>query len=294
MRGFWGLGVLVGCSGGSPDTDPTSDTDASDTAPELPEVTGELVFTEVMPASLAAGGTWLELRNPGTEPADLMGVELQTLAGVHALPALAVEPGGHVVLAASDDAGVNGGITAVDVVLPGLVLGGSSDTLALVREGETLDALAYDAAWSTGTAMPVGASISLDPSVAGDRDRPNDWCDGIEPYGDGGFGTPGRANPSCRLELEVAFEFVLTDGGTVDGEVGFTLRGRRFSTSDGGGGAFVRGTTSAGQSLRMEIDGTGVVYQGMRGFDTLCFAGGTMEGLPASAVSGTWTVAGCP
>ena len=164
----------------------------------VPPGPGDLVITEVMPnpdAVTDANGEWFEVLV--TANVDLNGLELGRTEGspdVTLAPGgecIAVDAGTRVVFARNSDPLENGGLPE-PVATFGFNLVNSDGTLFVGLAGETLDAIGWGAA-------PVGASLSLDPTLENttDNDDPANFCSATTPYGDGDLGTPAGANDSC-------------------------------------------------------------------------------------------------
>jgi hypothetical protein len=95
---------------------------------------------------------------------------------------------------------MNGGVD-IDFVYPGTFsLANVSDAIILYRDVEEIDRVE----WDDGAVFPApnGSSMSLDPSwstVIGNDDGRH-WGVGSEVFGDG---SPGSANPLCRLVIGI-------------------------------------------------------------------------------------------
>ncbi len=165
---------------------------------------GELVISEIMQNPSAAEdtlGEWFEVWNASGSPLELEGVTLMD-AGSDSFTietSVVLPPGDFLVLGASGDVGINGGIS-VDFVYDRAMfqLGNGDDEVILASPGGLLiDSVYYD-----GGAYfpdPTGASMSLDPSMmdAAANDNPDTWCTATTPTGGGDLGSPGGVNPSC-------------------------------------------------------------------------------------------------
>lgn len=248
---------------------------------------------------------WLEITNLDDFSHPLDGLELETGAGRYTFASDRVlEPGGYALIAASDDPLLNGGLPAVDVVIPGLTLGATADLLVLIGPDEVFDEFFYGAEHSSGERFPVGASIGVDPDWRGYNQFPSHWCDAWSPFGDGGFGTPGRENDHCDQTFTLAFAYDLDNGdndgleddltGSTSLDFWFSEHRRGFFTGDGSVGDTTRTTDATGQHLRFVNRGNGLTFQASRPFGSSCFTGGVITELPTSAFSGSWTLAECP
>lgn len=159
-----------------------------------PVAMGDLEIIEVMPNPDAVGdpeGEWFELRATGG--GDLNGLEISKGGTVEHVvdfgdapgfandACITVAAGDLVVFAHVDDPLVNGGLPQVDVLFD-MAINNSNSDLTIGYGGAAWDMYAWT---SSGT----GASLS--------KDAQDNWCAGVEPYGDGDLGTPGGANPMC-------------------------------------------------------------------------------------------------
>ncbi|MCB9677119.1 MAG: hypothetical protein H6737_18525 [Alphaproteobacteria bacterium] len=240
-----------------------------------------LSVVELQANAVGAGGPWLEILNEGPEPAELDGVEL-AIDGtrIAALGPYAVEGEGRVVVGtqAALDAGV-----PVDVVVDGLVLGEAGSRIALSRDGQPVSAIDL-----TGWALPVGASLGLEPGWPDPVD-PAGWCDGRGLGGGGDFGTPGRENDpcACAMELEYALDVSFIGTTSID-----FLRNGTFIAGTGTGD-YRRWTDGEGQHLSFTYELTGTTYEGTRPFGTGAYADQPIlfpAGFPVE--SGTWSSLG--
>ncbi|MGB0589739.1 MAG: lamin tail domain-containing protein [Myxococcota bacterium] len=197
---------------------------------------GSVVINELMLRPNATGGSahhrvWVEFFNPGALPVDLAGMSLHDDFGQSVtLPAaspIVVAPGAFGVVAAHADPAVNGGVVDVLGTLAGFAPKPGFGQLEIRWQGTLIDRVG----WDPGVLFPDGfnGSIALNPAILG-ADTPaaaNDdgsaWCYGLEPYGAGGLGSPGEANPSC-LESYCG-----------DGVVGPAEACDDFNTQDGDG-----------------------------------------------------------
>jgi hypothetical protein len=171
---------------------------------------GALVVTEVfarsaLSAITGGGRDWLELYGGGVAPVDLNGVTVvvesaDTGAAVEVDLApercVAVDPGAHVVIAASTDPALTGGVPAV-VGAPGLSIFNDAPLVITVRHGETVIDVARVPPGVSGRSQSLGAT----PIDAAANDAPGAFCvSQVTGLFDEG-GTPGRPNvcgPVCR------------------------------------------------------------------------------------------------
>ena len=162
---------------------------------------GDLVITEWMPNPAAVTddvGEYFEIRV--NKDLDLNDLELgdsstatRTLKSADCLSAAA---GSYLVFAASGDAATNGGLPRLAGVMP-FGLGNTADSI-WVRgaDGGLLDSVSY-------TASVPGQSTQLRAGLThpADNDLAMNLCftpdAGLNRYGAGDFGTPGKANVAC-------------------------------------------------------------------------------------------------
>ncbi|MFT4626611.1 MAG: hypothetical protein ACI8PZ_005288 [Myxococcota bacterium] len=163
---------------------------------------GSLVITEFMSQPSAPGGEWIELYNATDDAVDLEGLRVSAGGELRLGPAY-VPAGAYVLLAASADPAVNGGLPPVAAAWGGaLSLSDSYGEILLLGDG-VLDSVG----WDDGDAWPlepgVSTAFSAEPD-ARDNDRGDGWCGEYARYGDGDRGTPGRASlciPGATLYL---------------------------------------------------------------------------------------------
>jgi hypothetical protein len=167
-----------------------------------PPRAGDLVVTEVMPdpARVDDGvGEWLEVAvqrdldlnglgigKRGEDPVDVVG----------SVECVRVRAGAHLLFAASDDAGENGGLPPRDHPL----------TLPLPNdEGET-SVPSVELRWGeraldvvTWTKSDPGRALNLDPDLVDPdaNDGEGAFCPAERPYGSGDLGSPGGRNHHC-------------------------------------------------------------------------------------------------
>jgi len=184
-----------------PDTEPPVDT----WVPPAPSpVPGDLVIAEVMIDPAAADdvkGEWVELLSLADEELELAGCVLTNGGAQQAvLSAEAgdsrVPAGARVVLGASADTAVNGGVD-VDLAYAGVVLSNSHGALVLSCDGQEIDRIDYDAGhWVILPGVALAYSADGDTTAAA-NDDPTRWCEATMAYGDGDLGSPGAANATC-------------------------------------------------------------------------------------------------
>lgn len=161
---------------------------------------GDLVITEIHkePAAVGSLGEWFELQNVSTNRVDLIGIEVSDDTGDTFTfeTFLVLDPGEIVVIARDDDATINGGVTAQYDWPSGWGLSNNDDQIVLTFGGTELDRVEYD---NDDYPDVAGASLSLEPTKipGSDNNSFDDWCDAYTTFGDGDYGSPGAANPTC-------------------------------------------------------------------------------------------------
>lgn len=167
---------------------------------------GDLMFSEMNVNPEAVDdeiGEWVELYNTAPYPIDIGGytfrdddIDAWELEGP-----IVVQPQGYIVLCASLDVSINGGVPCDgwfnrDWNGGGIALANGADELVLARpDGVEIDWLYYDETWFTPA---VGIGVDPGRLTAGDNDALSSWCNQtsviapmVEP------GTPGGANDAC-------------------------------------------------------------------------------------------------
>jgi hypothetical protein len=178
-----------------------------DDEPPVGAEPGDLVFSELNVNPEVVDdlyGEWVELYNTSGSTIDLAGYTFHDLDyDRFVLGSVVVPAGAYVVLCASADLGLNGGVscdgTFVRTEYGGngaMALGNSGDEVVLSRpDGAVIDEVVYDGSWFT-----PGVATGLDPDEldAANNDDETMWCDqssitgaATEP------GTPGVPNDPC-------------------------------------------------------------------------------------------------
>ena len=147
---------------------------------------GEAWISEWMANPLSVGnrdGEWVEVRFDNA--VDLNGLVLSDLssstAPIERDECLQVPAGAHVLFARNTNPLENGGLERVDALLS-LSLNNSDETIQLGVGEQVLDSVSYERS-------EAGVAIQVDPR--------GHVCNATQPYGDGGLGSPGAANPLC-------------------------------------------------------------------------------------------------
>jgi len=192
------------------ETDPvdTETTEPTDTAPVArAPVWGEIAFTELMinPAEISdAEGEWVELLNLSddwlTLDAHYLADDNKDSSPIHSETGLAFGPGERLIICASADMDLNGGVECDGLFEyssfgDGFVLANGGDEVWLLNAtGEELDRVAYGKDWAaSGAAMGV-RSLYATPDG---NDNTRKWCAQTSSLAGGDFGTPGVENDDC-------------------------------------------------------------------------------------------------
>lgn len=169
---------------------------------------GDLLITEVMndPAKVEdTKGEWFEVHNPTASPIELKGLVLrhqQIAVDPSAIETIAksvvVPAGGFVVLGNNGDATTNGGVKVDYVYSSKITLNNSKDFVGLETADATLiDGTTYD----TAKLKVTGKTRSLDPGAMtmSANDTDTNFCAAKTLIaGSTDYGTPGKANDSCK------------------------------------------------------------------------------------------------
>ncbi|MFT7581566.1 MAG: hypothetical protein ACI9MR_003244, partial [Myxococcota bacterium] len=198
------------------DTTPRVDTTPATVEPTAPAV-GAILITELLidPAATSdLSGEWVELHNRTDVPLTLVGCVLETANTTsEALDTgtatdFVILPGAYVVVAATQDEAVNGGI-AVQATWGTLQLANAAGRVALICGEATISEVSWDReTWI----VPPGASTQRDSETFDDPDAAADparWCaSGSAQSSQVGAdnGTPGAENAPCPpRDLDVDF-----------------------------------------------------------------------------------------
>ncbi len=159
-----------------------------------------LIITEVMKNSWVVDdvvGEWFELLNDTGVDMNLVGLVVSD-TGTNSFTVdtdLWVAAGGMVVLGREDDSFLNGGVF-VDYEWSNFPLSNEEDEIILTHGGVELDRVQW---WDPAWPDMDGAAMSLDPAAHDtvSNDDPDSWCNALDAFGDGDYGTPGADNPLC-------------------------------------------------------------------------------------------------
>jgi hypothetical protein len=175
---------------------------------------GDLLITEVFPdpgpmVAEADQAEWFEFY-AGVD-ADLNGLAFGKAAEdldftIDAEPCLAVSAGDFILIAASDDAAMNGMLPAPDHVDSKLTLTNDNSTLMVALDDRrAMEIVPLDQVTWNSTADGAATQLPLALLPAGDppfdvmiNDDPTLWCDAVVPFGVGDLGTPKAENTACE------------------------------------------------------------------------------------------------
>ena len=174
---------------------------------------GTLIISEIMANPKAVSdsyGEWIELYNPTTAEVDLAGMTLSIGSVKHTIQPktpLKAPPLGFVVLGRSTDTKINGGAN-VDYSYGTLLTLSNSSTasveIRLSHLGLVIDTVTYLSGKNGWPPLGNGASYQLSPANMSDvgNDAGSHWCLSSQPFGKGDLGTPGGANPECKMDAD--------------------------------------------------------------------------------------------
>ncbi|MFN7132744.1 MAG: hypothetical protein ACK4N5_11730, partial [Myxococcales bacterium] len=179
----------------------------------LPVVAPEsLKITEIMykPVATATKGQWVELHNNSGSALNANNFSLKTAAGTLPLPSFNIASDARVVIGQSKVAAENGE-TPVDIELPTMMLGATTDTVEVRLGTSVLSTITYDDAAIT---VPAGVSISPNSGLG------PKFCQADTTYGTAGSkGSPGTKGKSCggytRMPIAANFRDIRNTGVSV-------------------------------------------------------------------------------
>jgi len=174
---------------------------------------GTLVICEIMANPKAVSdsyGEWVELYNPTSAEVDLAGMTLSVGSVKHTLAPktpLKVAPHGYVALGRTLDTKINGGAEIQYSYGTLLTMSNSATASVEIRLshlGQTIDTVTYLSNKKGWPPLGNGASYQLAPAslTAVDNDSGSQWCLSATPFGKGDLGTPGAANPECKMDAD--------------------------------------------------------------------------------------------
>ena len=168
---------------------------------------GDIIFTEIMKDPKEVEdiyGEWLELRNMTSQPIDLNAWTLEDLDSdwhrIYQPGGVVVPPNSYAILGANADVEANGGLVP-DYAYDNdeFWLANGADEVVLKSGDTMIDQVALD----DGETFPdqAGRALSLEPAAhdASSNDLGVNWCNAYSVYGNGDYGTPGTANPTCQI-----------------------------------------------------------------------------------------------
>lgn len=176
---------------------------------------GDLQITEVYanPPGTDGDAEWFEVKVVAKDAAiDFSGMGIRreidgpVVATIDADLCLTGVPDAYLVLGRSEDTGVNGGIPLDYAYGSTLTLANGGGYVGLLHGSQLIAGYAYGE-------VADGRSLSYD-------DSSKEWCDGTMPFGnDGGFATPGVANPACGVATCLQGGTLVTAQVPLPGEV---------------------------------------------------------------------------
>lgn len=179
---------------------------------------GDIIITELMidPTKVSdKKGEWIELFNATNSTIDINGWLLKDSGFGHPIKApkpLRIKPGAYMVLGLSSDPKENGNYTA-DYAYDNFSMTNLQGAIFIKWGNVVIDSVTYYAkgffcdpknpkpgCQDQGFDIGQGQSLSLDPENYShtENDLAENWCKGKVKFGDGDFGTPGVANPTCK------------------------------------------------------------------------------------------------
>jgi hypothetical protein len=193
-----------------------------------PDQAGQVIFTELMPKSMAGtdNGEWVEIYNTTDKTFDIGGCSLKDKDTDNHLitGSLLIGPGKHLVLARSKDAVANHGLPHDYVYGTGYSLANTDDEVILVCNAIEIDRVDFLSYW-----VQEGATAQLDPAAYDGvkNDAFENWCFATATYGTAGKkGTPQAANTPCKKVGWCRYQFPTDLQAAPAGKA--TLYGRVF------------------------------------------------------------------
>ncbi len=165
---------------------------------------GALIITEIMSDPVATtdkSGEYFEIYNTTDRGIDIRDMTIQgnSSTEIHLITydvALIVPAHGYLVLGASKDKAINGGIN-VDYQYDHINLSNTADRIAIYCSDTLIDQVRYNT--HNGWPKQPGHAKVLDPSGydARKNDDPAYWCNAATKMSNGDYGSPGVANTAC-------------------------------------------------------------------------------------------------
>jgi len=163
---------------------------------------GDIIITEIMKNPKAvrdSKGEWFELFNAGSISININNWVIKDNGAnsfiINKEGGLIINPGEYMVFGNNADSTENGGLVT-DYNYSGFTLGNAEDEIIIFNEAEILliDQVIYSG--SDNWPDSEGVSMELKPDLFNylDNDNGENWQSSTELYGDGDFGTPGKAN----------------------------------------------------------------------------------------------------
>ena len=295
---------------------------------------GDLIVTEMLidPTHVVDDlGEWIEIYNTSAQTIDLDDLVVwddgidEFMVG----DCFDLAPGAYAVIGREGDSSINGGYSPDIVVTSGSfhlankTNNGDEVILGYRDPGSTdcntdpctiVDRVNYTLAWAHNAPVqgsdvffPKGASFSLDPDhfSSVENNSNNTWCDAMEFYGDGAFGTPGTSNDDCDFSL--LFDYEWEQGGTIFASGCTSVQLNETSgmtTGNSGSGTYIRYTHNnhlgggSGQVVEWTytINTPPVTWQSKKPYGTSSFLTGEATNFDGGlADSGTCTIVNsCP
>ncbi len=166
---------------------------------------GAVIISEFLPNPATVVddlGEWIEVYNTTDAAITLNGARLTIgttnpfVEFIDSPDKVVVPAKGYALFATNGDAATNGGLPVATWLYAKLKLSSKNAVLGLWYGETQIDAVAYGPGWP----LFWGKSMALDPEAhdATLNDDAANWCKGQSVYGDGDYGSPGGANPSCE------------------------------------------------------------------------------------------------
>lgn len=156
--------------------------------------TGTVVITEIQDDPRGGDGPreFVEIFNAGDTAINLSGWRLQNCADLSVELSGVIQPNEYFLVAGSLSGSDNGGLSADQTLAPFQLSNGRGSVLLINAEGELVDQVRYldESPWPL---RQDGESLEV-MTLTGDNSNGAVWRSGQGEYGEGGWGSPGRAN----------------------------------------------------------------------------------------------------